>query len=122
MIAVGDGSTPRTAATFCLHTAWQAISIDPNLRYNRNTRNIKRLDIRAKRIEDTTVECDKAIIVACHNHSLLRAALKSVKANSISVVALPCCVPQELDQQPDIEYNDFGCMSPARTIKIWRNI
>lgn len=121
IIAVGDGSTPRTGATFAMRTAWNVVSIDPALNVSRNTRNIKRLVIDPRRIEDTRTVAKRAIIVAVHSHAYLSDAVRSVTADRLAVVAIQCCVPQTLRTVPDVTYDDHNCTSPQRTIRVWRN-
>jgi hypothetical protein len=122
VVAVGDGSTPRTAATFALRTAWQAISIDPNLKGGaRTARNIRRLAIDPRKVEETRTIAKRAIVVAVHSHADLRAALRTIEADEVSVVTMPCCVPQVLSRPPDVEYEDYGCLSPQRTVMVWRD-
>ena len=83
--------------------------------------NIKRLEIDPRRIEETETRGTSVIVVAVHSHADLRAAVATVHADRVAVVAMPCCVPQELDTKPDIVYEDYGCLSPRRTVKVWRD-
>lgn len=123
VVAVGDGSTPRTAATFALRTTWKAISIDPALAGSqRAARHIKRLEIDPRKVEQTRTVAKRAIIVAVHSHANLEAAVRSVEAEELAVVAMPCCVPQVLGAPPDVEYDDYGCLSPRRTVMVWRDV
>jgi len=43
----------------------------------------------------------------------------SSRCFAVMAVALPCCKPHELPRKPDYEYEDFGCWSPKRTVKVW---
>lgn len=122
IVAVGDGSTPRTAATFALRTAWNCWSVDPALSHARLFRNIKRLTVEPSRIEQVRITGDRVIVVAVHSHADLTAAIRAIDADSISVVAIPCCVPQQIDAPPDMEYEDYGCLSPQRTVMVWRSV
>lgn len=132
LVAVGDGCTPRTGATFAMRSAWRCFSVDPALREtgasgargrrpSRRWNAIERLTVLPERVEDVAVEADRAIIVAVHSHACLAAALRSVRAREIAVVAMPCCVPQRLSAPPDVTYDDPGVWSPQRTVMVWRN-
>lgn len=121
VIAVGDGSTPRTGATFALRTAWRAVSIDLNISSRRTWRNIARLEVDPRRVEETHTVGKRVVIVAVHSHASLEAAVRAVTAESLAVVAMPCCVPQTLSAPPDVTYEDMSCLSPARSVLIWRH-
>lgn len=122
VVAVGDGTTPRTGATFALRTRWRAVSIDPRLRPRRIARHIDRLEWIPERIEATCTKADRAIVVAVHSHADLGAAVRSVDARVVAVVAIPCCVRQVLDHAPDIEFDDAACLSPHRRVLVWRRV
>jgi len=126
LLAVGDGVTPRTGATFALRSAWSCISIDPALRDD----NIRRVCSRVERLRAIPlhvqfvepIECDRAIIVAVHSHAKLEDAVRSVRAREVAVVAMPCCVPQPLATPPDVEFVDPGIASPQNRVLVWRNV
>ena len=126
VIAVGDGSTPRTAATFAFRSRWTCYSVDPRLRekwWGWKPKGIDRLWGVAQRIEDCHPVFDgPTIIVAVHSHATLEATLGAIEAPLRHIVAIPCCVPQELCIAPEIEYADWGIWSPERTVKIWLNV
>jgi len=124
VIAVGDGSTPRTAATFATRSKWRAVSIDPQLRrFTRAMQKIQRLACDPRRVEETLTICETAILVAVHSHAKLPASIASVRAKRLAVVALPCCVDLSIPGlAPDLQYDDYGCISPDRTVKIWRSV
>lgn len=122
VVAVGDGTTPRTAATFALRSAWTCHSVDPRLKGGtKRWEPIRRLTIHARRIEECSFDADRAIVVAVHSHAPLRAAVDAVRAREVAVVAMPCCVKQDLDRAPDLEYVNRAVISPCRTILVWRN-
>lgn len=133
LAAVGDGHTPRTAALFAVRSAWTCHSVDPALRetgsngvvgrpVSRGWRRIDRLTVHPRRIEDVAIEAERVVIVAVHSHAPLDAALRSVRAQDVAVVAMPCCVPQDLGAPPDVAYEDDGVWSPQRTIRVWRSV
>jgi len=127
MVAVGDGVSPRTAATFAFRTAWQCHSVDPKLRggkwYNPIRRNkLQRVTLWTMPVEKMVSwkPVEHLVIVAVHSHADLREAVRALPAKHVGVVAIECCVPQELDRAPDIQYEDFGILSPKRTVKVWK--
>lgn len=123
VIAVGDGKTPRTAATFAMRSRWQCYSVDPRLKGGvRRWEAIDRLTVVPKHIEDVRIHAERAIVVAVHSHANLLNSVAAVEAKEIAVVAMPCCVRMELDRPPDLEYEEKGVISPCRTVRIWRNV
>lgn len=124
VVVVGDGSTPRTAATFAFRSAWVCHSIDPLLKGGTlRWANIKRLTLHPTKVEDVEpIVCDKALIVAVHSHAKLQNAILAVKAPHTAVIAMPCCVAQKLSVEPDRRYRDKSVISPAREVLIWQNI
>jgi hypothetical protein len=120
VLAVGDGHTPRTAATFAFRSAWRCFSIDPRITL-RDWSSIQRLTVLRSLVEDVPpIQCDgPAVIVAVHSHAPLRAAYEAVRAPEIYVVAIPCCVPQKLWRKPDMAYDDPGIWSPKRAVHVW---
>ncbi len=123
VVVVGDGCTPRTGATFAFRTKWDVHSVDPVLRM-KDYPEISRLRIHRCRVEETTFESPyPTLIVAVHSHATLDNSRLSVKAPKVAAIAMPCCVPLVLNgQDPDLEYEDYGVLSPKRTIKLWRNV
>ena len=121
VICPGDGTKPRTAATFAFRSAWTSFSIDPALQ--KESWPVRRLECLKLKIEDVSMEFfNPVIIVLVHAHCRIQECLKSIKAPSYDIVAMPCCVPLFLDGiDPDIEYQDPNIWSPENTIKIWRN-
>jgi hypothetical protein len=112
---VGDGSTPRTGATFAFRTRWQVVSIDPKARSKEW--NIARLTVMQNRFESVPIHKNEFdLYVLVHSHS----NIDDVPAGN-NVISIPCCVPQETyDGRPaDIEYDDWAIWSPERTVKIW---
>lgn len=120
-VVVGDGSTPRTAATFALHSGWRCHSVDPRLRPQRSNRwrEIPRLTIHPARIEDCTFAARRVVVAAIHSHVGLSASLRSIVADELLVIAMPCCVPVDITARPNISYDDPDVLSPKRTIHIW---
>jgi hypothetical protein len=122
-VCVGDGVTPRTGATFAFRTRWQVYSVDPKLRGGtQRWRAIQRLTILADQIERVRIKGDRVILVAVHSHARLPESVASIAAREIAVVAIPCCVPQRLSVEPDVEYEDKAIISPCRTVRIWHRL
>jgi hypothetical protein len=129
LIAVGDGNSPRTGATFAMRTAWQCTSVDPRLR--KISWPIKRLGCRRSLIQDYPLlpDAHPLLFVCVHSHATLEQTLQAVHAQhtgQVAVVAIPCCVPQ--DEMPpggraaDIAYPDPGIWSPERIVRIWKDV
>jgi hypothetical protein len=123
IVVVGDGSTPRTAATFAFRSKFQCHSVDPLMKFENTKRlRIDRLFTYAKKIEECEFNFDRVIILHVHSHVKIETSLKYIKGNERHVVAMPCCVPQTLERKPDVEYIDWNILSPKNTIKIWRDV
>lgn len=127
VIVVGDGSTPRTAATFAFRSKWNCFSIDPVLRNYPWSESIKRLACFKARIEDTKLDFSQLIgpiiVVMPHSHVAIKTVLKHIKHSNISVVAMECCMPLGIKEtKPDISYTDKEILSPHNKISIWKGI
>lgn len=122
VVCVGDGRTPRTAATFALRSKWTCISVDPMLKGGtRRWSAIKRLHLVAKRIQDVCFKADRVILVAVHSHADLTESVAAIRAKELAIVAMPCCVRMELPKAPDLKYDEKGVISPCRSVSIWRS-
>ena len=121
VVCVGDGCTPRTAATFAYRSAWKCWSVDPLLKGDWS--RVARLTVLPHMVEACSFDgADRVVIVAVHSHAPLDAAVRAVHAREIAVVAMPCCVRQMLPQRPDVAYLDWGVWSPERMVMVWRNV
>lgn len=122
LIAVGDGCTARTAATFAFRSQWTCYSVDPAARMLESYSSVRRLVIVQERVERWTLPSGhaRAVIVAVHSHARLDAAVKACAgAERVDIFALPCCVGQQLGRKPDVERVDKSISSPKRTFVIW---
>ena len=123
LFSVGDGSTPRTAATFAFRTKWQCNSIDPNLKMfspKQHKWPIDRLECHWNKIESLSFEVERAIIIAVHSHVSIPVTLEHIRAKERIVVAIPCCVPLGIPGvESYAEYRDWGIWSPHNKVKIW---
>lgn len=117
LIAVGDGSTPRTAGLFALRSAWDCWSVDPALK--NKLWGVRRLNLVPKKIEDAELPpMASSIMVAVHSHAPI---IMRPEWNVKMVVAIPCCFRQDIEGTfPDEEYKDRGIWSPKNLVKIWR--
>lgn len=129
VICVGDGSTPRTAATFAFRSRWTAWSVDPRANWTPKGPVLERIKSFRCRIEDLVEDNSKfkqTIVVAVHSHAVLDVAVKHLQQtghNVVAAIALPCCVPQTLfGIEPTISYEDWGIWSPKRTVLIWKHL
>lgn len=124
VVVVGDGSTPRTAATFAFMSRWKCLSIDPNFR--KEDWPIDRLKCYKSRIQDLqefNFGSTPTVLVLPHTHVIIQECLKKIKAVNLSVVAMECCMPLRIKEvPPDIEYVDKQILSPKNTIRIWKGI
>ncbi|KAF4674526.1 hypothetical protein FOL47_009051 [Perkinsus chesapeaki] len=135
-VVVGDGSTPRAAALFAYRTSWRVWSIDPQLNATQYEGQVNRLHLLDKRIEDCRLSNPSIrawVIVCVHAH--LRSLQDAVDCCIVSgkpgklalVVAMPCCNNYStmlLDSRknalgPMEEYQDWGILSPHRTVRVW---
>lgn len=122
MYAVGDGRTPRTATLFAFRTGWNCVSIDPDLNMDHVQRwsKIKRLTLLKNKIEDLPELYSRKAFVACvHSHAKLNEVCRKITADHRIVVAIPCCVPQRREREPDLQYEDRAIWSPCNTVKVW---
>lgn len=121
LLDVACGARPRTAALFACRTKWNTIAVDPILKADKSISPIKRVEMRQCKIEETRVGVEGLLVItAVHAHVKLETILSSCKAPNILLIAMPCCQPLFLPSLPDKEYEDYGCWSPERTVKIWR--
>ena len=133
-LVVGDGYKPRTGTLFAFRTNWNVISVDPNMLKNKLTtfetdkiNNIDRLSIFKCRIEQLNhlpnlIDSKKVLVVCVHSHAKLTACVEKLKGKEITIISMPCCVPDDLKIEPDISYDDWGIHSEKRRINIYKNI
>jgi hypothetical protein len=119
VVSVGDGTTPRTAATFAVTTTWQCHSVDPRLRFGSDWDGLPRLHTYRATIEEVTFAAPVVVVVMVHAHVTVTTALRSVQADRVVVVAMPCCVPPGLEDPVEV-FRDPDVASPANEIAIWR--
>lgn len=147
---VGDGKYPVTAATMALnypHPGWEFISIDPLLQHltiNTNPENHQH-----RLIQVTGISQDYQIpplpppssssdygrvqyvdlLVACHSHAPLQEIWdRIVKRNSGNgscraiAITMACCANySDLNQEPNLVFDDYEVYSPKREIRIYND-
>jgi len=124
VVCPGDGKRPRTGALFAYRSTWDCISIDPALKMD-VTYSTKRLTLHKNLMEEVRLDLTSylcTIIVLVHAHVKIPVVLKNIKAQTLHMVAIPCCVPQEIPNRPYVGYQDTGIWSPQNTVKIWTDI
>lgn len=121
VVCVGDGHTPRTAATFAFRTGWDCHSVDPVLRPKEW--KAKRLVTHPLRIQEIDLAFDcPTLICLVHAHVALPICLDHIHAPERHVVAIPCCVNQVLPELPDYHYIDDHIWSPKNETKVWLKV
>lgn len=127
VICVGDGSTPRTAATFAFRSKWRCLSVDPVLQDPVRFGGIDRLGVHQchlSALDAAVSNLSRLLIVCVHSHvaegELDQFVDRTYKGDS-SVISIPCCTPHNtvLGRPPEQEYTDMGIWSPQNTVKIW---
>lgn len=119
---VGDGKTPRTAAMFAFRSRWRAHSIDPEL--EPKPHDIERLEQHRARVSEVSIQHDgPVVIIAGHSHAPLEEALASIHGSPRAVIAMPCCLPQEIPgHEPDLVFEDPYVWSPKNEVRVWRSV
>ena len=90
---------------------------------------VRRLRAFRRKIQETRVECEKAILVLVHAHVSLAECLAQVKTRSgrCSAVILPCCNWYQKLRHPEgapplAEYDDGNVASPQRTVRVFDDL
>ncbi len=124
MVCTGDGHTPRTAALFAFRSRWRCLSNDPALYPKERYDTVSRLYLFPQQIEVMTAAFHTpVVIVLVHAHVTLSAVLDKISVYPRHLVAIPCCVPQELPgREPDVLYRDMDIWSPKNEVRIWKNL
>lgn len=132
---IGDGSTPRTAATCAFRSAWNCFSYDPNLHsrwkvLGEHHGKVKRLWVcggRVEKVADLFLEQDlpsgTGILIFPHSHARMGGWVDDVRARykRLVVISMPCCVPHDkcMGRDPNLDYQNRHITSPKRRIKAW---
>ena len=157
LVAVGDGNTPRTAALFAFLTRWHCVSIDPEIVPWREWRarklvagpsssavedededdgddgnwgGIRRLSAFRRKMQEVTVDCDRAVLVLVHAHVSLADCLAGVRTRTgeCAAVIMPCCNWYASMRHPDgktpptANYDDPAVVSPHREVRVFETL
>lgn len=126
VVVVGDGGSPRTAATFAFRSAWTAYSVDPALNVGKIAAweaGVDRLYCLSRKVEEFEIMRDKMVVVLPHSHAPLDVVLDRVRGRERHIVALPCCVDHKIaGRLPDVSYDDWGVHSQQRAIRVWNDV
>lgn len=125
IVAVGDGTKPRTASIFWAESPCQVYSIDPRL-------SIKskiyypfrdRLTIYKSKMEDVKIEANKVIVVSVHGHASLESILHNITAKEMHMVEIPCCFPfKNVPCQKIESYVDHSILSEKNYVNVYFNV
>lgn len=128
-VCVGDGRTPRSAATLALRTRWRCHSVDPQLDVDlvrRWPQPIDRLEIHDSRVQSLQARFEgPVILVAVHAHVRLATSVDAIQSRGgdiVAVVSVPCCGYRatELAGFDFVsEHEDWGIWSPERLVQVW---
>ncbi len=127
VVSVGDGVVPRTAGLFAMRSAWHCFSIDPKMR--EKDYRIKRLIHFKLKIEEWKYDfCaySHVVILLVHSHATVKNTLRHIMSSQrdtcFHLVAMPCCVPQDIVNKSCVYYRDTGVWSPKNEIKVWVDV
>jgi len=130
VLVVGDGSTPRTGATFAMRSKWNVSSIDPQMKECMSWENrVERLICYSDTAESyrglggLSAPDSDVIVVGVHSHASIQASLDAVTDyKSRHLIWMPCCKKDAFPREPDMAYDDYGIWSEERAMMIWRNV
>jgi len=123
-LVIGDGSTPRTAATVAFRSSWVCYSVDPNLRSKDNWCKIKRLEVFPclhSEFDYSLLRGRTVIVLHPHSHAPFHEVYAMVDkvASKHYHIAMPCCDELCAPKPPTFSYDDNGVHSPKRSIFVW---
>lgn len=124
VVAVGDGSTPRTAGLCAFYSRWECYSIDPLMGSKTKWNRISRLHKIKARVEDSplTIEGNGAIL-AVHSHAPIPETLKAIQfKGKRSLVFIPCCVRKFPKLLPTKVWRDEAILSVENQVYVWNCI
>lgn len=126
---IGDGSTPRTAATFNFLSKWKTFSIDPLVRMDTDWSVIRNLTVLKgtgeEMIEDIVEQKDYIFLVFPHSHiPELNSIYKYFINQKVWIINLPCCKPNQGNSLPIKQFTgivDTYINSPKNIFNIYNN-
>lgn len=129
IVSVGDGSTPRTGATFAFKSKHEVHSIDPAMKTEKVGRysGVKRLNIHCCNAQDVSIDCKglPVIVVGVHSHATVEQSIAGLSNYSgLYFFGMQCCVPLKPKDGDKwdmfYENTDWGIYSPERTVQGWK--
>ncbi len=123
VVVIGDGHQPRTGAMFAYTSRWMVTSVDPQMRNPGPDPQVKRLHRVRAPIQDCLFADSNGADIAVLPHAHVTVADAMEACPGAAIVSLQCCIPHVHPdgRKPDVEFEERGCKSPERTIRIWRN-
>lgn len=118
----GDGTRSLTAYVAALNSGWHCTSIDP---ISKHCPKHARVTAIKSKLEDLQLTTSKhAVILLVHSHVTLEQCISHIIAPSYTIVACPCCIPQDSFNGifPDKTFSHEGILSEKKEIKIWNSI
>jgi len=121
----GDGKRPRTGAVVAFRSAWQVHSVDPIQIWMPGVERLFQHPTRVEHLDPIDCQGSAGVVLAVHSHANLSAAVsKLTNWSSLVVIAIPCCVPQELviggvHHHTVNEKRDPGIFSEKNMVKTW---
>jgi DNA-directed RNA polymerase subunit RPC12/RpoP len=145
VLAIGDGTTPRTAALACFLTSWHAVSIDPLLDskwVGTNPNGVRQLtghrgtlDEYMQRLPALTTRTEdgeplvKLVLLCVHSHARFigDSCISAIRAKyghvATTLVAIPCCATfhpeKDIGRRAEISYEDLCIFSDKRKVSVW---
>ena len=91
---------------------------------------VRRLRAFARTMQETVVECDRAVLVMVHAHVSLADCLRNVRTRSgrLAAVIMPCCdwygklAHPTRGRAPAAEYEDRAVVSPQRLVRVFDDL
>ena len=138
-LAIGDGSTPRSAVLVAFLKGWRSISIDPALKkeWEGDHATVRGLYGFSGTLEDFLSSTagsddprpDHVVLLCVHSHARFvgPASISNIQARyhhvPMTIVSLPCCAKfrhvGDIGRPPDVQYDDDCVFSACRTVEVW---
>lgn len=138
LVAMGDGSTPRTGAMFAFRTNWRCLSVDPALKMHQDrpwgeVSNLTTIKARAQDVGLLIQPEERVLLVLWHAHVSMEDAVeclgfangeKATRAR-LACISCACCNFDETQREmlganPDEEFQDDAVPGLMRTVRVWR--
>lgn len=122
VVVVGDGHTPRTGALIALNTAWDVMSVDPELNPDKDW-GIARLQVCNRKIQDTPIYSRgyrQLFVIMPHSHALIEEALSVTNHPNTVLINMPCCIKDSCRWALVRAFTDRCIISPKNEIFIYQ--